>query len=163
MLKTQKGYPCLKARFFFLMKLLSAKRDQVMEKLEGQVGKIRFSTSVSGSESTSTEQIAIFEISGRTVEFRAKESIILEDSDICVVAGDVKNGLFIALALNNKTKSIYSVNNSKSIKVFGSIFTVIGIVTIPLLIGLFFTYMGLKFVRHSKLINQAHEMVLKDS
>tara|TARA_R110001592_G_scaffold304291_1_gene576754 strand:- start:1586 stop:1990 length:405 start_codon:yes stop_codon:yes gene_type:complete len=134
-----------------------------MEKLEGQVGKIRFSTSVTGSESTSTEQIAIFEISGKTVEFRSKESVIVENEDICVVAGAIENGLFKALALNNKTKGIYSVNNSKFLKVFGSIFTIIGIVTIPVLIGIIFTYVGLKIIRQSKLVNQAHEIVLKNS
>lgn len=134
-----------------------------MEKFEGQISKIRFSTSVSGSESTSTEQIAIFEISGKAVEFRSKESVIVEDGDICVVAGEVENGLFKALALNNKKKGIYSVNNSKFLKVFGSIFTIIGIVTIPVLVGIFFTYFGLKIIRQSRLVNQAHEMVLQNS
>lgn len=134
-----------------------------MDKLEGQVSKIRFSTNVTGGESTRTEQIAIFEINGRSVEFRSRESIIVEDGDNCVVAGLIENGLFKALALNNKTKSIYSVDNSKFIKVFGYIFTIIGIVTIPVLVGIGFTYFGLKIIRHSKLVSRAHGMVLKDS
>lgn len=134
-----------------------------METLQGQIGKIRFSTSVSGSESTSTEQIATFEISGRTVEFRSKDSIIVEDGDNCFVAGLVENGLFKALALNNKTKRIYSSNNSKSLKVFGSIFTFVGIITIPVLVGIVFTYVGLKIIRQSKLVNKAHELMIKNS
>lgn len=131
-----------------------------MEKLEGPISKIRFSTSVSGGEATNTEQIAIFEISGKSVEFRSNESVIVEDGDICVVAGEVVNGLFKALALNNKTKRIYSTNNSNYIKFFGSLCTVIGIVTIPFLVGIVFTYLGIQTIRKGKLVNQAHKMVL---
>lgn len=133
-----------------------------MELIKGSASKIRFSTNVSGGESTSTEQIAIFEISGQSVEFRSQQSIIIEEGDDCTVAGIIKNGLFNALALNNKTKGVYSVNNSMQLKIFGSIFTAIGIVTIPVLIGIVFTYAGVKIIRSANKINAAHEMILED-
>ena len=134
-----------------------------MGKLEGKVSRVRFSTGVSGGEAASAEQIAIFEINGCSVEFRSKESIIVDDGDNCIVAGLIENGLFKALALNNKTKGIYSVNNSKFLRIFGSIFTIVGIITIPVLVGMVFIYIGLKIIQQSNLVNEAHKMVLQNS
>ena len=134
-----------------------------MVRLEGKVSKVRFSTSVSGVDVTNTEQIAIFEISGKTVEFRSGESVIMEDGDRCVVAGELENGLFKALALNNCTKGIYSKNNAKGVQILGTIFTIVGIITIPVLIGIAFTYAGLKAIRKAKLIKDAHKIVMLNS
>ncbi|MCO7226170.1 hypothetical protein [Pleionea sp. CnH1-48] len=135
-----------------------------MEKLEGQVSKIRFSTDVSGSENgTSTAQIAVFELDGRSIEFRSKDSIILEDGDTCVIAGITENGLFKALSFKNKTKNIVSHSEAKVLKAFGWLFTLVGIATIPVLVGIVFTFFGIKMLKQSKLVKQAHEMILLES
>ena len=130
-----------------------------MEVKDGVISNVRFSTNVSGSDVTSTEQVATFEIGDLPVELRSKTSLILENGNSVVVAGQSENGLFKALAYKNLSKNVTSVCPSAGLKIFGTIFTVVGVITIPVLVGIIFTYVGIQTVKRASLYESAHAIV----
>jgi hypothetical protein len=78
-----------------------------MEMLQGTVAGIRHSTEVSGSENTtSTSHVAVFSVAGRPVELKLSESIVIDNGDEVLLAGNVKRGLFKAMAYRNRTKGV---------------------------------------------------------
>lgn len=77
-----------------------------MQTLQGIVNKIRFSTEISGNkETTLTNHIAIFEIENMPIELKLPDSIILENGNEALVAGDIKKGVFKATAYKNLTNN----------------------------------------------------------
>lgn len=78
-----------------------------METLQGTVSGIRHSTEVSGGDnSTSTSHVAVFSVAGRSVELKLSESIVIDNGDDVLLAGNVKRGLFKAMAYRNRTKGV---------------------------------------------------------
>jgi hypothetical protein len=131
-----------------------------MEILQGIVSKVRFSTEVSGNEnSTSTSHVAIFEINKTPIELKLPGSIILENGDEVLLAGKVKKGLFRALAYKNMTNSVSGKGQVILHMLLGIIFTIVGIATIPMGIGLIFAPAGMYSIWHSRQLSNAYNLV----
>lgn len=91
-----------------------------MKTIEGVVEDLRFSTSISGGEkSTSTSYLAIFRINSKPIEICVDESIILSNGDEVIVAGDEVRGLFRAKAYFNKTQGVKGRNSTMAHKIVG--------------------------------------------
>lgn len=130
-----------------------------MQKIDGIASKVRFSTKVSGGEnSTSTTQIAIFEIDKQPVELELPDSIMISDGDIISVTGRTKNGLFKALAYKNQTNLVSGKGPVTLYMFLGVIFTVIGIITIPFFIGLIFAPTGIFMCYKSRQYSKAYRI-----
>lgn len=123
-----------------------------MDILLGTVADVRFSTEVSGTDnSTSTKQIAIFQLGDRPVELKLPNSAIINNGDNIVVAGNTKDGIFKALAYKNVKTLVKGKNNIILHYIRGGFFTIIGaifsvaIIGIPfVIIGIYDIYIGLK-------------------
>ena len=78
-----------------------------LQTIRGTVANIRHSTEVSGDDkSVSTSQVAVFDLDGQAVEIKLMESIVLNNGDQVIVAGDSKRGLFRGLAYRNVTRRV---------------------------------------------------------
>src|SRR5690554_3636365 len=95
-----------------------------MEKLQGIVEKIRFSTEVNGGkDSASTNHVAVFEIANKPIELKLPDSIIIEDGDEVLLAGETKKGLFKALAYKNLRNNVSGKGPVAVYMILGIIFT----------------------------------------
>lgn len=131
-----------------------------MEVLQGIVSKVRFSTEVSGNENTiSTKHVAIFEINETPIELKLPGSIILENGDEVLLAGKVKKGLFKALAYKNMTNSVSGKGQVILHLLLGIMFTIVGITTIPVGIGLIFAPAGIYMIWYSRQLSNAYNLV----
>jgi hypothetical protein len=131
-----------------------------MKTLRGAVNKVRFSTEVSGGENgISTSHIAVFEINQIPVELKLPDSIILEEGDEILVAGNVKKGLFRALAYKNLNNNVSGKGQIILYMFLGIIFTLVGLGTIPFGIGLIFTPAGMYMVWYSRQLSEAYNLV----
>jgi hypothetical protein len=131
-----------------------------MEKLQGVVEKIRFSTEISGDRnSTFTTQVAVFEIGNRPIELKLPDSIIIENGDEVIVAGETKKGLFKALAYKNLRNNVSGKGNVAVYMILGIIFTLLGLGTIIVGVGLIFAPLGIFMILHSRKLSKAYEAV----
>lgn len=131
-----------------------------MEILQGIASKVRFFTEVSGGESSaSTSHVAVFEVDKTPIELKLPESIILENGDEVLLAGKVKKGLFKALAYKNMTNSVSGKGQVVLHMLLGIIFTLVGIATIPVGIGLIFAPAGMYMIWHSRQLSNAYNLV----
>lgn len=136
----------------FIVKAVKKYSEERMDILFGTVADVRFSTEVSGTDkSTSTKQIAIFQLGNNPVELKMPSSAIINNGDNIVVAGNIKDGLFKALAYKNVKTLVKGKNDIILHYIRGSIFIIIGgifsvvIIGIPfVIIGLYDIYIGLK-------------------
>lgn len=112
-----------------------------MEKLQGVVNKLRFSTHVSGGgDHTSTDQIAIFEIDRRPVELSLPFSIIIDNGDEVRLAGVIRKGVFNAMAYRNLANNASGKGRVFINILLGTIFTIVGL---PLAIAVIFSGISL--------------------
>jgi len=131
-----------------------------MESLQGIVEKIRFSTEVSGGENnTSTSHVAVFEINKKPIELKLPDSIIIENGDEVLLAGEIKKGLFKALAYKNLTNNVSGKGPVFLYMLLGVIFTIVGLATIVVGVGLIFTPAGLYMIWYSRQLSKAYEIV----
>jgi len=131
-----------------------------MESLQGIVEKIRFSTEVSGGENnTSTSHVAVFEINKKPIELKLPDSIIIENGDEVLLAGEIKKGLFKALAYKNLTNNVSGKGPVFLYMLLGVIFNIVGLATIVVGVGLIFTPAGLYMIWYSRQLSKAYEIV----
>ena len=135
-------------------------------KLNGKVSKIRFSTETSGSENhTSTSNVAVFEIDGKPVELKLYDSIVIENGHHIAVAGNMKNGLFKAMAYHNLTNGVSGKGATYIFFILGIIFFIVGLIaSIPTNgIGLIFSAVGAYLIYQSNQYSKAYELVTEDN
>jgi hypothetical protein len=87
-----------------------------MDILKGVVRNSRHSTEVNSTSKYNrgrgyktkvyTNQVAIFDVGDRPVEFRLSESIMVNDGDLVVVVGHTSGGVMHGLAYKNLTKQV---------------------------------------------------------
>lgn len=130
-----------------------------METREGIVSNSRFSTEVTGSDrSSSTSQIAIFDLDGKPVELKLPDSMVINNGDKVVAAGHLKRGLLKAYAYRNETKSVTGKNIVYPAYFGGIIFSLVGWATITTL-GIFFIMFGVSFLYYGYRNGKAYSMV----
>lgn len=131
-----------------------------MEILFGTVADVRFSTEVSGTDqSTSTKQIAVFRLGGSPVELKLPNSAIINNGDSIVVAGNIKNGLFKALAYKNVKTFVTGKNDIIIHYIRGSMFTVIGAIFSAAFIGIPFLIIGIYDIYTGFRNSKAYQMI----
>lgn len=131
-----------------------------MNILQGTVNKVRFSTEVTGTDnSISTSQIAVFELDGKQVELKLPDSIIINNGDRVVVAGELKKGLFKALAYKNITNGVSGKRHVLLYYFIGIIFTVVGLPALFVGIGFLFIPLGLYCIYCGKQNAKAYQLV----
>lgn len=114
-----------------------------MEIIRGRAENVRHSTEVSGGkDSITTSQVAVFEISGQAVELKLNESIVVNNGDEVVVAGESKRGLFRGLAYRNKTRR---VDGKGPVVVYWIVGIVFCVVVLLLPIGAWLIYTARKY------------------
>lgn len=135
-----------------------------METLKGIAGKVRFSTEVEGMEdSTATRQIAVFEIDGKPVEIKLRESIMIDEGDSIRVAGKIQKGIFKAYAYKNLTNGASGKGQVLMYMFMGLVFLMMGIFTIPFMIGFLLLPVGLYMIYHSVRLSKAYGLVSKEN
>ena len=87
-----------------------------------------------------------------------EEQVALEDK-VHQLAGKVKKGLFRALAYKNMTNSVSGKGQVILHMLLGIIFTIVGIATIPMGIGLIFAPAGMYSIWHSRQLSNAYNLV----
>ena len=98
-----------------------------MEIRKGEVGKLRASIEVGGTDqSTSTTHVVYFQLGPQAVMFRSKDPPAINDGDQVTVAGTSSKGLFEALAYSNASTGVRGDSNSLAAVIVGAVFLVIG-------------------------------------
>lgn len=131
-----------------------------MKQLKGTVNKIRFSTDISGgSKSTSTSYVAVFEIDGQPIELKMPSSIMIDNGHLVEVVGTEKRGVFTALAYRNFDNGVLGKGPAMTYIAIGSIFTLVGLCTIPVFFGLIFVPVGIYTFLQGRKISKAYQIV----
>lgn len=146
-----------------------------MDILKGIVSNSRHSTAVNSTSryvknkgyqtNVYTNQVAIFDVGDRPVEFRFSESIMVSDGDLVVVVGYTYGGLLKGLGYKNLTKQVMRRKNipitgnfiAGAISIFfGLLLLFIGIGIILIGIGAYNIYVG---INNQKLANEADRLL----
>ncbi len=95
----------------------------------------------------------------KPVEIKLPDSIIIGEGDDVLIAGKIKRGLLKGFAYKNISKDVSGKGPVVLLMFLGVIFTIVGLFTIPFLIGVAFTPAGLYMIYLSRLYSKAYAMV----
>lgn len=131
-----------------------------MEKLQGVISKVRFSTEAcGGNEKTHKSYMAAFEIDNTPVELKLPGSIILDNGDEVLLAGKIKKGIFKALAYKNLTNKVSGKGPIIRYMFLGIVFSMVGLAIIPFGIGLILVPAGIYMIWYGKKLSKAYKLV----
>lgn len=116
--------------------------------LSGTISNIRHSTETSGQVgrqggAVGTAQVLAFRVDNTSAQIKLKGVPDIQDGDPVTLAGSVKNGTFVALAMrNDKTNAVYTL--PAAIGFFlGGMLILLGILTLACLVGIVFIGAGI--------------------